>query len=100
MAQEQGRPVCVVAGAGPGNGMAFARRFQAGGYQVVLLARDGERLQSLLAQETQAVHLAARSCDLTDAAAIQTTFLDIARAFGPVNTLMQCARVDVQVQPA
>ena len=88
MQQEQSRPVCVVAGAGPGNGMAFARRFQAGGYQVVLLARDGERLQNLLAQETPAAHLAARSCDLTDGTAIAATFADIANVFGPVNTLI------------
>ncbi|MFZ5604577.1 MAG: SDR family NAD(P)-dependent oxidoreductase [Pseudomonadota bacterium] len=88
MAQEQGRPVCVVAGAGPGNGMAYGRRFQAGGYQVVLLARDGVRLQGLIAQEAESAGMVARSCDLTDGAAIAATFADIAREFGPVRTLV------------
>lgn len=88
MTQDQDRPVCVVAGAGPGNGMAFGRRFQAGGYQVVLLARDGARLQGLIEQEAESAHLVARSCDLTDAAAIAATFADIATEFGPVHTLV------------
>lgn len=33
------RPVTVVAGAGPGNGAALARRFAASGYAMALLAR-------------------------------------------------------------
>jgi len=33
------RPICVVAGVGPGNGEAFARRFSSEGYAVALLAR-------------------------------------------------------------
>ncbi len=36
------KPVCVVAGVGPGNGAAFARRFASGGYAVALLARTTE----------------------------------------------------------
>lgn len=36
--------VAVVAGVGPGNGIALARRFAEGGYAVVLLARDGARM--------------------------------------------------------
>ena len=34
------KPVCVVAGVGPGNGAAFARRFASEGYAVALLARS------------------------------------------------------------
>src|ERR1700682_1777655 len=36
------KPVCVVAGVGPGNGAAFARRFASEGYAVALLARTTE----------------------------------------------------------
>ena len=32
-------PVCVIVGAGPGNGAAFARQFSRAGYRVALLAR-------------------------------------------------------------
>ncbi|HVL02576.1 MAG TPA: SDR family NAD(P)-dependent oxidoreductase [Dongiaceae bacterium] len=86
--QQQSRPVCVVAGAGPGNGMAYGRRFREGGYRVVLLARDAARLNSLIAQEVDPNHLSARACDLTDGAAIQTIFAEIAAELGPVETLI------------
>lgn len=36
--------VCIVAGTGPGTGIACARRFAAGGYRVAMLARTKERL--------------------------------------------------------
>lgn len=38
------KPLCVVAGVGPGNGLAFSRLFAAKGYQVAMLARDKDRL--------------------------------------------------------
>ena len=37
--------VCVVAGIGPGNGAAFARRFGAEGYAIALLARSRRKLE-------------------------------------------------------
>lgn len=40
---------CVVVGAGPGNGLAFARRFGAARYQVATLTRDAARLSDLAA---------------------------------------------------
>ena len=46
---QKNRPVCVVVGAGSGNGMAFAREFQAKGYDVALLARDEAALQKVVA---------------------------------------------------
>lgn len=44
MLQNQGMPVCMVAGSGPSNGMAYARRFCKAGYKTVLLARNVSRL--------------------------------------------------------
>ena len=88
MRQQQSRPVCVVAGAGPGNGMAFGRRFRDGGYQSVLLARDAGRLQGLIAAEADSSHLTARACDLADGDAIQATFAAIAAESGPVDVLV------------
>lgn len=40
-------PVCVIIGAGPGNGAAFARRFSRAGFRVALLARSRASLQTL-----------------------------------------------------
>ena len=41
---QNGKPVAVVAGAGPGNGAALARRFVEAGYAVALLARGRDAL--------------------------------------------------------
>ena len=56
-------PVCVVAGVGPGNGAAFARRFAAEGYAVALLARS-TGLTSRLAKELPVAR--AYACDVGD----------------------------------
>ncbi len=88
MQQNLDRPVCVVAGAGAGNGMAYARRFCEGGYHTVLLARDEARLQKLIDKENDASRLSAYACDLTDAVQINQTFATIADKFGAVNTLV------------
>lgn len=40
-------PVCMIIGAGAGNGSAFARRFAAEGYRVALLARSDSSLRRL-----------------------------------------------------
>ena len=42
--------VCVIAGAGPGNGLSLGKRFAADGYSVVLLARSESTLQTLSEQ--------------------------------------------------
>ena len=44
------KPVAVVAGAGPGNGAALARRFVAAGYAIALLARNRENLDAILGE--------------------------------------------------
>jgi NAD(P)-dependent dehydrogenase (short-subunit alcohol dehydrogenase family) len=43
-------PVCVIVGAGPGNGAAFARQFSRAGYRVALLARGREGLDAITAE--------------------------------------------------
>ena len=42
--------VCAIIGAGPGNGLAFARRFAAEGYRVALVGRTLEKLQTVAAE--------------------------------------------------
>jgi NADP-dependent 3-hydroxy acid dehydrogenase YdfG len=44
------KPVCLIIGAGPGNGAAFARRFAAAGHRLVLAARDLSALAALAAE--------------------------------------------------
>ena len=41
------KKVCLITGVGPGTGSALVRRFAAGGYRVIMIARDAARLESI-----------------------------------------------------
>lgn len=73
------KPVCVVAGIGPGNGAAFARRFAADGYAVALLSRAAEPSRELAAALPGA---RAWQCDVGDAASVARVFGEIRGALG------------------
>lgn len=62
------KPIALVTGVGPGTGAAVARRLSAGGYRVVMLARDAGRLAALEAQIPDSI---AAPCDVTDAVALE-----------------------------
>jgi NAD(P)-dependent dehydrogenase (short-subunit alcohol dehydrogenase family) len=79
------KPVAVVAGAGPGNGAALARRFASAGYAVALLARRRENLDAILAELETARGYA---CDVGDAASVDAAFAGIRRDLGPVDALL------------
>jgi NAD(P)-dependent dehydrogenase (short-subunit alcohol dehydrogenase family) len=77
--------VCVVAGLGPGNGAAFARRFASEGYAVALLARStglSEQLASSLPDAR------AYACDVADAGSIARAFEAIRRDLGDPEVLV------------
>jgi NAD(P)-dependent dehydrogenase (short-subunit alcohol dehydrogenase family) len=79
------QPVCVIVGAGPGNGAAFARRFGQAGYQTALLARD----QSALADLTAAIPgTQGYACDTTDATQLEAAFRRVRAELGPVQVLI------------
>ena len=77
--------VAVVAGAGPGNGVALARRFADGGYAVALLARDVAKIVDLAGDIEGAV---AYGCDISDPSAVTTVFEKIAAELGAVDVLL------------
>lgn len=79
------RPVCAIVGIGPGNGEAFARRFNDEGYAVALLSRS-TGLSSKLAEEFHEAR--AYECDATDPEAVETAFHRIREDLGPVDTLI------------
>jgi len=79
------QPVCVIVGAGPGNGAAFARRFAVAGHPVALLARDQTDLASLAAEIPGTRGYA---CDATDAAHVKASFGRIRAELGPVGVLI------------
>jgi NAD(P)-dependent dehydrogenase (short-subunit alcohol dehydrogenase family) len=79
------KKVCVVVGVGPGNGAALSRRFAREGYAVALLARTTET-SGPLAESLDGAR--AYACDVTDGAAVASTFATIERELGPVYTLV------------
>ena len=85
MADQANKPVCVIAGVGPGNGAAFARRFASEGYRVALLARRAEFTLELAAKLDSA---RAYACDVTDAASVERTFDAIRTELGEVDVLI------------
>jgi NAD(P)-dependent dehydrogenase (short-subunit alcohol dehydrogenase family) len=78
-------PVCVVAGVGPGNGEAFARRFAAENHTLALLARRPEGIEALAAALPRA---RAYPCDLADPSSTEAAFSRIAAELGAIDTLI------------
>jgi NAD(P)-dependent dehydrogenase (short-subunit alcohol dehydrogenase family) len=79
------KPVCAVAGVGPGNGAAFARRFASEGYAVALLAR-GAGLTTKLAEELPGAR--AYECDFADAASVARAFDAVRKELGDPEVLV------------
>lgn len=79
------KKVAVVAGVGPGNGAALARRFAEAGYAVALLARGRETLDAL---ESEIDGARGYSCDVGSADSVAQTFAAIRADLGEVDTLL------------
>lgn len=77
--------VALVAGVGPGNGEALARRFARGGYRVALLARNGARMAAMAKDIPGAAGFA---CDVTEAASVQEAFDAVRGTLGPIDALL------------
>lgn len=79
------KPVCAVVGVGPQNGAAFARKFDAEGYAVALLARRSEYSTELAAELAEA---RAYACDVTEVAGVQSTFKAVAEDLGSPDVVI------------
>lgn len=73
------KPLCIVAGVGPGNGLAFCNRFLQAGYRVAILARDLQRMQEYANGNED---ISPFSCDLSNPDSIQGTFSEIQTKLG------------------
>ena len=74
----------LIAGAGPGNGMAFARAFAADG-ALALLTRDPTEIE----REAERIGNAKTyACDVTDAVNVSSTLADVRSGQGEVTTLI------------
>src|SRR4051794_41575625 len=82
------KPVAIVTGVGPGTGAAIVKRFSAGGFRIIALARSAE-LINRLAQELPDVHAA--TCDVSDENQVRTVVNDVKRRFGAAEVLIHNA---------
>ncbi len=82
------KPVCVVTGVGPGNGLSLSKKFAAEGYQVAMLARSQERLDDYQGQISGS---RGYPTDVGDPEAVRKTFASIRKDLGPVSVLLHNA---------
>ena len=82
------KPVAIVTGVGPGTGAAIVKRFSAGGFRIIALARSTE-LINRLAQELPDVH--AITCDVSDESQVRGVVTDVKRHFGAAEVLIHNA---------
>src|SRR6185295_7655594 len=86
--------ICVVVGAGPGLGLAVAKRFGREGYLVALVARRADRLEEYR-QELAKAGVEGRpfAADAGDAASLTTAFEAICDSLGDPEVLIYNAAV-------
>ncbi|WP_144029477.1 SDR family NAD(P)-dependent oxidoreductase [Caballeronia sordidicola] len=78
----------VIVGAGPGLGLAIAKRFGKEGYRVALIARRAESLSSLTTTLTQAsIESKGYVADVTDEESLERAFVQIKIDFGSIDIL-------------
>jgi NAD(P)-dependent dehydrogenase (short-subunit alcohol dehydrogenase family) len=77
--------VCVIVGAGPGNGAAIGARFAEEGYQVALCARNKEKLDKIAGKIKGA---RAFQYDVKDTETASGVFAKIRQQLGPVEVLI------------
>lgn len=81
--------VAIVAGAGPGMGIAIARRFAKEGYRIGLIARDKVKLNNYVSElSTLGVKTAVHSADLCDLVAVKTAFESLIEELGAADVLV------------
>lgn len=85
MAMAGTRQVTVVAGVGPGNGAAIARRFAEAGHAVAMLARNREALDVL---EKEIGGARGYACDVGSPASVMQAFGAIRADLGEVDVLV------------
>lgn len=92
--------IALVTGAARGAGEAIARKLAVMGAQVVLVARDRERLNEVCRSiEESGGRAAVLVCDLTDAAAVAALGEQVAREYGRCDILVNNAGVGQDSKP-
>ncbi|GAA3820941.1 SDR family oxidoreductase [Streptomyces phyllanthi] len=81
-------PVIAIVGAGPGMGLAIARRFGSEGFDVALLARSRDKLDDLVAQlADEGIQAAGFTADVTRPDTLREALAAAESRFGPIDVL-------------
>ncbi|MGH6712854.1 MAG: SDR family NAD(P)-dependent oxidoreductase [Bradyrhizobium sp.] len=82
------KPIAIVTGVGPGTGSAIVRRFAAGGFRVIALARSPDRIRAL-EQELPDTH--AVICDVSRETEVADVVANIRKSYGSPSVLIHNA---------
>lgn len=82
------KPIAIVSGVGPGTGSAIVRRFLAGGFRVIALARSADHIRSL-EQELPNIH--AVVCDVSSESQVASAVADVRKSYGSPSVLVHNA---------
>ena len=78
----------VIAGAGKGLGLSLAKVFGKEGFQIALIARNEEKLQSMAAElQAQGIEASYYPADLTKRDAVEKAVADIKAKYGAVDVM-------------
>lgn len=79
------KPVCLVVGVGPGNGLAISKRFREAGYRVAMLARSEAFLTEAAASHPD---LHAFTCDAASPDELDSVCRRVEAQLGPIETVV------------
>lgn len=81
-------PTIAIVGAGPGMGLSIAKVFGGNGFQVALISRSKDKLDTLVAQLTESgISAAAFPADVADRPALTAALEQAAEHFGGIDVL-------------
>jgi NAD(P)-dependent dehydrogenase (short-subunit alcohol dehydrogenase family) len=90
------KPLCIIVGVGPGNGLALCNRFIQASYRVAILARDLTRMQEYASEHED---ISPYSCDVSNLESIEATFAEIRTKLGVPEVVIYNAGSGVFAAP-
>jgi NAD(P)-dependent dehydrogenase (short-subunit alcohol dehydrogenase family) len=82
------KPIAIVTGVGPGTGSAIVRRFAAGGFRVIAMARSPDRIRAL---ERELPDTHAVTCDVSVETEVAAAVAGVRKSYGSPDVLIHNA---------